>query len=61
MEISKPIETQFGFHIIQLLDKKNNEHHTRHILLKVIESDVDKTNLINRLNELKNKANSGVI
>ncbi|MFZ1572986.1 MAG: peptidylprolyl isomerase [Chlorobiota bacterium] len=59
MEISKPIETQFGFHIIQLLDKKNNEHHTRHILLKVIESDVDKTNLINRLNELKNKANSG--
>jgi len=31
-EISKPIRTPIGFHIIQLLDKKDNQIHTRHIL-----------------------------
>ena len=32
-EISPVIETQFGFHIIQLLDRKGDNYHCRHILV----------------------------
>ena len=32
-QISEVVESQFGFHIIQLLDKKGERYHFRHILL----------------------------
>jgi len=44
-EISPGIKTQFGYHIIEVLEKKGNEYHARHILasLKVTENDVKRT------------------
>ncbi len=38
-EISDVIETQYGFHIIQLLDRKGDNFHCRHILISPAVSD----------------------
>lgn len=42
-EISPVVETEFGFHIIQLLDRRGNTIHTRHILVKpdITKDDLD--------------------
>ena len=40
-EISKVIESQLGFHVIQLLERRGNEFHTRHIFMKPDYSLVD--------------------
>jgi peptidyl-prolyl cis-trans isomerase SurA len=40
-EISMPIETEYGFHIIQLLERRGNEYHSRHILMSPSPSPED--------------------
>ncbi len=40
-EVSEPFETEFGFHIVQLLEKKGDELDLRHILIKPKISDSD--------------------
>lgn len=42
-EISPVIETEFGFHIIQMLERRGNSIHVRHILVKpeITEADLD--------------------
>ncbi|HEY5823032.1 MAG TPA: peptidylprolyl isomerase [Cyclobacteriaceae bacterium] len=40
-EISQPFESPFGFHIMQLLDRRGNEYNSRHILLFATPSAVD--------------------
>jgi peptidyl-prolyl cis-trans isomerase SurA len=44
-EISMPFESPFGFHIMQLLERRGNEYHSRHILIspKPSEADLAKT------------------
>ena len=52
-QISEVIETEYGFHIIQLLDRRGNSIHTRHILIRprITEDDLAKTR--NTLDSIK--------
>lgn len=40
-EISMPVETEYGFHIIQLMERRGNEYHSRHILMSPTPSPED--------------------
>jgi peptidyl-prolyl cis-trans isomerase SurA len=40
-EISQPFESPFGFHILQLIDRRGNEYHSRHILISAVPSAED--------------------
>ena len=33
-ELSEPVRTQFGYHLIELIEQKENQINTRHILIK---------------------------
>jgi peptidyl-prolyl cis-trans isomerase SurA len=50
--ISKIVESSFGFHIIQLIDKTEDRIHTRHIFLKPKVDMVEQSNAINRLDSI---------
>src|SRR5690606_22325662 len=40
-EISMPFESSFGIHIMQLLERRGNEYHSRHILISPAPSEAD--------------------
>lgn len=52
-ETSLPIETPFGFHLIQTIEKQDEAIHTRHILIKVTEKEDKQQIVISKLLEIK--------
>ncbi|HDR68381.1 MAG TPA: peptidylprolyl isomerase [Bacteroidaceae bacterium] len=52
-QVSKIIETSFGFHIIQLIDRKGDRVNTRHILMKPKADANARMKAINKLDSLK--------
>lgn len=53
-KVSKIVETEYGFHIIQLIEKRGDRINTRHILLRPKVSDKDLTAAITRLDSVRN-------
>jgi peptidyl-prolyl cis-trans isomerase SurA len=59
-EISGIVETQFGFHIIQLLQRRGDLVHARHILITIPHLASDDDSVIARLDTLRERAMQGV-
>ena len=53
--ISKPIKTQFGFHIIEVLERSGEKVGVRHILLQTEVVDEDKTKTYKIISDLSKK------
>lgn len=57
--VSKIVESEFGFHIIQLIEKRGDQINVRHILRKPRVSDEALENAINELDSLANEIRKG--
>ena len=51
-KVSKIVESEFGFHLIQLIDRQGDKINVRHILLKPKVSDSEKEEALNRLDTI---------
>ncbi|MBI3258467.1 MAG: peptidylprolyl isomerase [Ignavibacteriae bacterium] len=58
-ETTQPIETPFGYHIIQTIEKRKDAIHTRHILFKIGRSTDDNERTKNELSALKDRVAKG--
>jgi peptidyl-prolyl cis-trans isomerase SurA len=57
-KVSKIVETEYGFHIIQLIEKRGDRINCRHILLKPRVSDKDLQSAMSRLDSVANDIRS---
>ena len=58
-EISQPVESPFGYHVIQLISKTLTVINCRHILLKVGQSDDDRKRTMDYLLDIKRRVVEG--
>lgn len=59
--VSRIVETEFGYHIIQLIDKRGEKVNVRHILLKPEVSDEAVQNALSRLDTIATSVREGVV
>lgn len=53
-ELSEIVESQFGFHLIELIKRRGNLIHTRHILIKAAINQEDLDDARNKLDSIRN-------
>jgi len=58
-EISMPIRTTYGYHVIQLVERRGESVHTRHILFSIQQSKADDDSTIAQLERLRVRALAG--
>lgn len=52
-EVSKPVETEFGYHLIKMIDKKGTKINLQHILITPQITDADVTRAKTKLDSIK--------
>ncbi|MGV3589221.1 MAG: foldase protein PrsA, partial [Adhaeribacter sp.] len=52
-QLTDVVESQFGFHLIQLIERRGEEYNTRHILLKPNSTNIDMEATAAELNKLR--------
>jgi peptidyl-prolyl cis-trans isomerase SurA len=60
-KVSRIVQTEFGYHIIQLIEKRGDRINCRHILLKPRVSATDKLKAQQKLDSIANQIRSGKI
>lgn len=60
-QVSDVVETQFGFHLIKLIEKQGERIHTQHILVRVQASEADQARTIAFLDSLRREILAGRI
>lgn len=60
-KVSRIVETEYGFHIIQLIEKRGDQVNVRHILLTPKVSTQELTSAVNRLDSLRKEIVAGKI
>jgi len=60
-KVSKIVETEFGYHIIQLIEKRGDRINCRHILLKPEISATERTKALLRLDSIADQIRNGKI
>ena len=60
-EISEVVESQFGFHIIQLIQRRGEQINVRHILLKTKVSSTALNNAKLKIEEIEKEIKEGII
>jgi peptidyl-prolyl cis-trans isomerase SurA len=55
-EISMPVESPFGYHLIKLFEKNRDSIRSAHILFKLIQTDADVANVRNFLDTVRQQA-----
>jgi len=58
-QISGIVETDFGYHIIQLLERRGDAVHARHILIRIEKSEADNQAIVAFLDSLRTRALNG--
>lgn len=58
-KISKIVESEFGFHILQLIDRQGEKVNVRHILLQPKISEEEKQEALNRLDTIRQYVTEG--
>ena len=54
-QLSDVVESQFGFHLIQLVERRGEEYSTRHILIKPSSTEIDLDATAAELNKLRTR------
>ena len=58
-EISDIVQTQVGFHIIQLVERRGEKIHTRHILIRLQPTSEDETRIVQQLLAIRTEIING--